>query len=61
MKKFIMTTTSYSYDSKSFYEDKFKAAFLDNGIKCKSEGFLYDEGKLNNRKETQVYYWVFEK
>lgn len=22
MKKFIMTTTSYSYDSKSFYEDK---------------------------------------
>lgn len=49
------------YRTKSFYEDKFKAAFLDNGIKCKSEGFLYDEGKLNNRKETQVYYWVFEK
>lgn len=49
------------YRSKSFYENKFKAAFLDNGIKCKSEGFLYDEGKLNNRKETQVYYWVFEK
>lgn len=49
------------YRNKSFYEDKFRETFEANGIKCKSDGFLYDESELNNRKETKIYYWIFEK
>lgn len=49
------------YRTKSFYEDNFKNVFGGNNVKCKSDGFLYDESELNNRKETKIYYWIFEK
>lgn len=39
----------------------FQKSFLGYGFSIKSEGFLFDDDELNNRKETSQYYYIFER
>lgn len=39
----------------------FEGSFLEKGFQIQREGFLFDEDKLNNRKETAQYYYILER
>lgn len=38
-----------------------ESTLLKNGFEVKSEGFLFEEDKLNNRKETSQYFFILER
>lgn len=39
----------------------FEGSFLKKGFQIQKEGFLFDEDKLENRKETAQYYYILER
>lgn len=49
------------YRSKDELIHFFDKAFLGNGFSIKTEGFLFEEDKLNNRKETSQYFFILER
>lgn len=44
-------------EHKKYYDDY----FIKNGFMIVEEGFLFTETQMNNRKETEQYYWILKR
>jgi len=49
------------YRTRNELKDFLKRALLDKGFRIVEENFLFEEDKLNNRKETAQYYYILER
>ncbi|MCR5650731.1 MAG: class I SAM-dependent methyltransferase [Lachnospiraceae bacterium] len=49
------------YRTRDELKEHFNKALFDRGFEIKKEGFLFDDKKLNNRKETAQYYFLLER
>lgn len=49
------------YRTRAELRNFFQNSFIEKGFQIREEGFLFDEDKLNNRKETAQYYYILER
>lgn len=49
------------YRTRTELKNYFESSFIEKGFWIREEGFLFDEDKLNNRKETAQYYYILER
>lgn len=49
------------YRTRTELKNYFESSFIEKGFLIREEGFLFDEDKLNNRKETAQYYYILER
>ena len=49
------------YRTRDEYMKLFADALIPAGFSVTDEGFMYDDGRLNNRKETAQYYFILER
>ncbi len=49
------------YRTRDELNDLFKQTFLKNGFSVLEEDFMFEDAKLNNRKETAQYYYILQR